>query len=208
MNKISSAEEIFNKYAHDYESKFMDLSLYHNSFDLFLKSIIKRNAKVLEIGCGPGNISKYLLEQRPDLQLTAIDIAANMIELAKKNCPKAEFNILDARNISSLGKKFDAIISGFCLPYLSREEAEKLIKDCADLLNEDGVLYLSTMEDDYSKSGLKTNSGGDQTMMYYHEAKYLLAAFEKNDFEVIRLLRQDFPSDKEKVTDLIVIAIK
>jgi 23S rRNA G2069 N7-methylase RlmK/C1962 C5-methylase RlmI len=44
---------------------------------------------------------------------------------------------------------------GFCLPYLSKEEAVKLIRDAAAILNPDGVFYISTMEDDYSKSDFK-----------------------------------------------------
>lgn len=33
---------------------------------------------------------------------------------------------------------------GFCLPYLSKEETEKLINDVSRLLNPEGVFYIST----------------------------------------------------------------
>jgi 2-polyprenyl-3-methyl-5-hydroxy-6-metoxy-1,4-benzoquinol methylase len=209
MNRIKTAQEIFNQYASDYQNKYMDVSLYHESFDLFCSNITKENADILEIACGPGNITQYLLKKRPDFKILGIDLAEQMIELAKINNPTAEFQLMDCRDIAMLGKKYDGIICGFCLPYLSKEEAIKLIQDAAMLLNQGGALYLSTMEDDYSKSGLQTNSGGDQIYMYFHQADYLTAALEENGFKVIELKRQGYPTqDGTKTTDLLIIANK
>jgi hypothetical protein len=39
---------------------------------------------------------------------------------------------------------------GFGLPYLSKEETENLISGSFALLKPEGVLYVSTMEDDYN----------------------------------------------------------
>jgi len=69
--------------ASSYEDKFMDFDLYNDTYDFFTEQITTNNPKILEIGCGPGNITKYVLGKRPDLKLTAIDIAPNMIKLAK-----------------------------------------------------------------------------------------------------------------------------
>lgn len=188
----------------------MDVSLYHDSFDLFLSHIPKQNAEILELACGPGNITKYLLNKRPDLKILGTDLAPNMLELAKKNNPQAEFQLLDCREILSLEKKFDAILCGFALPYLSKEEAMKLIDDAAKILNAGGVIYISTMEDDYSKSGIKKGSQGDEIFMHYHEAAYLQKTLEENGFEILDLRRQDFHPENEemKAVDLIILAKK
>ncbi|TCV19528.1 hypothetical protein EDC17_100450 [Sphingobacterium alimentarium] len=45
-----------------------------------------------------------------------------MIELAKKNNPTAHFDVMDSRHIGELTDSYDAIICGFCLPYLSDQE--------------------------------------------------------------------------------------
>ena len=105
MDKSQNAVEIFDKRALDYQNKFMDVGLYHDSFDLFCNTIEKENAAILEIACGPGNISRYLLAMRPGFQLLGIDLSANMIALAKTNNPTAEFVILDAREITKLNKQ-------------------------------------------------------------------------------------------------------
>ncbi len=209
MDKINTAEEIFNKYAAVYQDKYMDVGLYHDSFDLFCSSIATENADILEIACGPGNITRYLLNKRPDFKILGTDIALNMVELAKINIPEAEFQVMDCRNIGLLNKKYDGIMCGFCLPYLSKEASIQLIQDASMLLKPDGVIYLSTMEDDYNKSGIQTNSGGDQIYMYFHEGIYLSQALEDNGFKIMALKRQPYPSpEAATATDLWIIARK
>jgi 2-polyprenyl-3-methyl-5-hydroxy-6-metoxy-1,4-benzoquinol methylase len=182
-----------------------------DTFDLFCDLIDKKNAEIFEIACGPGNITKYLLTKRPDFKILAIDIASKMIDLAKINNPSATFQLMDCRDIDKLDKKYDAIMCGFCLPYLSKEESEKLISDASGLLRSDGVLYLSTMEDDYNKSGLESPSFGGEDKMYihYHQADYLMNALNNKGFKIIDLQRKDYPEENETfTTDLIIIAKK
>ena|ERR1035437_6798034 len=132
-----------------------------------------------------------------------------MIELAKINNPKAEFQLMDCRDIGRLDKNYDAIMCGFCLPYLSKEESIKLISDASKLLIADGVFYLSTMEEDYSKSGFKRLSSGDEMYINYHEADYLTHALKENGFKIIDIQRKDYPTeDGTKTTDLVIIAGK
>jgi len=195
MDKIQTPEEVFHKCANEYEAKFMDVDLYNHTFDIFCNSIEKQNA---------------LLNKRPDFKVLGIDFAENMISLAKKNIPSAEFQLMDCRNISTLKKKFDAFMCGFCLPYLTKEETMQLIEDGGNLLNPGGVFYISTMEDDYSKSAVKVSSSDAyRTFTYYHQEDYLSAALKENGFEIIHLERKDYPAnDGTNPVDLIIIAKK
>ena len=208
MDKTKIAIDVFDKYANEYQSKFMNVDLYHDTFDLFCNSIAQKNAEILELACGPGNITKYLLQKRPDFKILGIDMAPNMIRLAKINNPGAEFQLMDCRDIGRLDKKYDAIMCGFCLPYLSKEETVKLISDASKLLTTKGVFYLSTMEDDYSKSGFKKSSSGDELYIHYHEADYLMDTLNKNGFNVIDIRRKDNPANNDTAKDLVLIAGK
>jgi N-dimethylarginine dimethylaminohydrolase len=98
---------------------------------------------------------------------------------------------------------------GFGLPYLSKEETENLISGSFALLKPEGVLYVSTMEDDYNKSGIKTSSSGSQLFMHYHQADTLTQALQKQGFNIIDLQRKEYPAtDGTKTTDLLIIARK
>lgn len=209
MDKNKIAVDVFNKLADLYQSKFMDVSMYHDTFDIFCNVIKKQDAKLLELACGPGNITKYLLTKRPYFKILGTDLAPNMLELAKVNNPQAQFALMDARLIVGLEEKYDALMCGFILPYLSKEEAEKMIIDASKILNQGGVIYISTMEDDYSKSGYKKGSTGDEIYMYFHQADYLVTALKKYGFEIIEEQRKTYQMQENVDTiDLILIAKK
>lgn len=210
MDQTENTKHVFNSCASEYQDRFMNVDLYADTLGVFCDSMKIESARILEIACGPGNITKYLLEKRPDFKIFGIDLAENMITLAKTNNPQAKFEVMDCRQINMLNEKYDGIMCGFCLPYISKPETFKLIKDSAQLLKENGVLYLSTMEDDYEKSGLKKSSSGKyETYQYFHEAAYLKQALEENGFRINTLKRQDYPvTNGAKVVDLILIAQK
>ncbi|MBA3681724.1 MAG: class I SAM-dependent methyltransferase [Bacteroidetes bacterium] len=209
MDNTKNAVEIFNKLADQYQHKFMNVDMYADTFAVFCNAIKKQNSEVLELACGPGNITKYLLKKRPDLKILGTDLSLNMVELAKLNNPEAEFRIMDCRDLLALNKKYDAIMCGFCLPYLSKEDALKLISDASKILTGHGVIYISTMEDDNSASGFEAGSTGDKIYMNYHEADYLIKALEENNFKVIELQRKHSPANAtKKTTDLFIIAGK
>ena len=188
----------------------MDLDLYNDTYDIFCNAIKVPHAKILEIGCGPGNITKYLLSKRPDLEIEAIDMAPNMIALAKVNNPTASFKVMDAREIDNITQQFDGIMCGFCLPYLSKEDCAKLINDCSGLLENNGILYLSAIEDVYEKSAMETSSDGQHSMFVYcHEADYLQEMLQNNGFELTDMIRKHYPkSDGTSATHLICLAKK
>jgi len=207
MDHSQAAASIFNKHAHLYQDKFMDVSLYGDTFDFFCSHITKQGADILELACGPGNISQYLLKKRPDFKLTGTDLSPNMIQLAKENNPRADFRLMDARDLSKLDSRFDGIMCGFCLPYLSMAETEALIRAAKEKLHASGLIYISTMEDDYSKSGFRKGSQGDEVFMHYYKEKDLLKILESHHFKSRLIQRKEFiMSDNSKVIDLIIIA--
>jgi 2-polyprenyl-3-methyl-5-hydroxy-6-metoxy-1,4-benzoquinol methylase len=200
MDSYKETFETWNKVASLYEEKFMDLDLYNVSYDFIINSVNKVNAKILEIGCGPGNITKYLLYKRPDFDIFGIDIAPNMIELAKMNNPLASFAVMDSRNINEIQSKFDAIVCGFCIPYLSQTDTYKLIIDANQLLNNRGLIYLSFVEGDPTKSGFQTASTGDRSYFYFHdlaEIKTKLIAARFDDFNVFKVDYKKTSGEKE-----------
>lgn len=204
--KTKMVLHVFNTHAKLYQQKYMSVELYSESLNFFCDTI-SQHAEILELGCGPGNVTKYLLEKRADLNIFATDLAESMIKLAKVNNPMADFAVMDCRKISSLNKKYDAIMCGFCLPYLAKEEVKQLIADASQLLKPKGVLYLSTMEDDYSKSSLTAGSTGDKLFMYYHEETYLSEFLEENNFEIVFKDRKIYDGAQgNKTTDLILIS--
>ncbi|GEP51735.1 SAM-dependent methyltransferase [Flavobacterium noncentrifugens] len=205
MDKNKNAVAVFDKLATLYQSRFMDVSLYAETLDFFC-DLAGKDASILELACGPGNITKYLLDRNPQLKILGTDLAPNMLALAKNNNPKGVFEVLDCRDIVLLEQQFDAIMCGFCLPYLSKIETTKLIADATQILNQNGLLYLSTMEDDYEKSGFKKGSTGDAVFQHFYTLDFLVSILEINHFEIIKAKRFFSTSENATATDLVVIA--
>lgn len=207
-NRYNETFETWNKVASLYQDKFMDLDLYNSTYDFICSSLEKSNSKILEIGCGPGNIIKYLLSKRPDFNIFGIDIAPNMIELAQKNNPNASFAIMDSRNIDELKTKFDGIICGFCLPYLSNEDSQKLVADCSNLLNENGLIYISFVEGDPNKSGFQIGSSGDRCYFYFHCLENLKTLLIENEFDDLKIFKVEYKKSDNEIDIHTILTAK
>lgn len=208
MDKHQETRATWNNIAGLYNEKFKELRLYDESYDYICQALMQTGAKILDVGCGPGNITQYLLSKRPDFDILGIDLAENMIELARKNNPTARFAVMDSRQMFTLDTQFDGIVAGFCLPYLSPLEAGELISSAYRLLNEQGLLYLSFVEGEPEQSGFKSGSGG-RVYFYYHPLKGLLQSLQENKFEDVITFKVPYQvSETQNDIHTIVIARK
>ncbi|MGV9004272.1 class I SAM-dependent methyltransferase [Flavobacterium sp.] len=208
VNRYKETFETWNKVATLYQSKFMNMDLYNETYDLICNALTKPNSKILEIGCGPGNITNYLLSNRPDFDIFGIDFAPNMIKLAQTNNPTARFTVMDTRQIDQLKIKFDAIVCGFCLPYLSQTDTLKLIADCYNLLNKKGLLYISFVEGDPSKSHFQTASTGDRSYFYYHTLENLNTLLIENEFYEIQTSKVEYKKSENEIELHTIVTAK
>jgi len=74
---------------------------------------------VLDLACGPGTLSKPIAAQiAPDGEVTGIDLAQGMIELARAaRIPNARFQVMDIENLDFPGASFDAAACGHGLQF-------------------------------------------------------------------------------------------
>ncbi|MBK8170373.1 MAG: class I SAM-dependent methyltransferase [Sandaracinaceae bacterium] len=82
MTRSLSSIDVFERRAQDYQAKYMSVELYHEALDRLCMAVQTLHADVLEVGCGPGNVTRYLLQQRPDLRILAVDLAPTMLKRA------------------------------------------------------------------------------------------------------------------------------
>ncbi len=98
---------------------------------------------------------------------------------------------------------------GFCIPYLSKADVARLVTDCFTLLNNKGILYLSTIEGLYNQSGYETGSTGDKAYVYYYEQQYIQELLAQNNFSPVQTIRKQYhKKDGSLQTHLIFIAKK
>jgi cyclopropane fatty-acyl-phospholipid synthase-like methyltransferase len=210
MDHYRTTIKTWDKLAQRYQDVFMDLNLYDQTYDAFCNLLEKKDASILELGCGPGNVTRYLLHKRLDYKIHATDAAPSMIDLAKKNNPTATFEILDLRDISELKQRYDGLVCGFCLPYIDELACKKLIQDSYQLLKKEGFIYLSMIEGNYQNSGMETSSDGQHSMfVYYYSESFIINTFEENHFTILNTFKIPYTkSNGSASTHMIFIAKK
>lgn len=202
---------MFNKYACSYQEQYMSVDLYKTTLNEFCNNLSKENTSILDVGCGPGNVTQYLLQQRSDFNILGIDLAPNMIALAEKNNPSATFKVMDALSLPELNTTYNGIVCAFLLPYLSKEQAIEFIRSAVNMLKKDGLLYISTMEDLNINSKFQgaSHDENDRLFINYHEIDYLTDALKENNLDIVLSTQQEFhQKDGTSTTDLILIAKK
>ena len=95
-------------------------------------------ARILEIGCGPGTIVRYL----PPSEYLGFDLSPKYIELAKKRFPKAHF-VCERVSQFSLAKeqRFDVVLALGIVHHLDDAEARQLFQIAFDALKPGGKLF-------------------------------------------------------------------
>jgi trans-aconitate methyltransferase len=211
MNNFDISVGKFNEFANEYASRFMAVDSYKESLDLFCNLSQSNTPRILELACGPGNITNYLCQKFPKSEILGIDLAPKMIEIAKQTVADADFRVMDVRDISTLDGTFDMVMCSFCLPFLSLTDATKLIVDCAEKLNNGGLIYISTMEGTQDEAGFEATSfsGNSEIYFNYFEQHQLEEMLIASGFHIESIKRQEYTeADGTLSTDMIFIGSK
>jgi SAM-dependent methyltransferase len=122
---------------------------------------IPEGAKVLDLGCGDGELLKQLQESGKSYNLTGADISEKVVDVARKNIPDAKYITLDITE-EDIPEKFDVIFMKFVLgclkneKYISQEELcnsvlEKIAESCEQLVLINPVLKEGVDQDKVKK---------------------------------------------------------
>lgn len=181
----AAVSHVFGNAAQVYLEKFADLSAFSAGFK-YLANHLQEQPQMLDLGCGPGNSSKALLRFKSTAKITGIDLAPQMIALAQKEVPQANFKTGDILDLDFNQQSFDGIIAGFCLPYLDLNEGKQLINNAVELLKVQGILYVSTMVSAKTEAILSQSSSGKgpQVRMQYYAENDLKALITQNGLKI------------------------
>lgn len=139
-----SLVDIFNDYSEDYDR---NRRTFIPCFDQFYGSAISvlqfstDSPKILDIGAGTGLLSSFVLSKYPKAEITLIDQAENMLELAKERfagIPQIKYIKADYTEYC-FSEKYDAIISALSIHHLEDEKKKKLYYDCFARINKNGI---------------------------------------------------------------------
>ena len=105
--------------------------------------MVGKNKRVLEIGCGPGSITK-ILAQQGGCQVTGLELDPEAIKIVTPYCTQVMQTNLDSSEWSSLLdgiERFDVVLAADVLEHLY--DPWKTLQKMAPLINSNGYLVIS-----------------------------------------------------------------
>lgn len=206
QDKTKLTIDAYNKNCAAFTDQFMNHSPYAIHVVDFA-ALLENGFKVLDIGCGPGNVAKQLCAVRT-VEITGIDLSAEMLEMAKTNVPEGSFHLQDSRTASFSADYFDAVVLSFSIVHLDDDEAKAVVANAVKWLCSGGYLYISFMEG--RQPGFETTTFSRQPLYFnYFSGTEIEKLLKENGMDCFRTVRQEYiETDGGKTTDVFIFGKK
>jgi tRNA (cmo5U34)-methyltransferase len=145
---LDKVKEHFDEEAEVFDKTILKLiPFYNDMIGAMVSAIPFKNSKpikVLDLGCGTGNISKAVKERFPDARINCIDLAERMIkatQLKLSAYDDIEYHVADFSKFE-FTDGYDAVVSSLALHHIATNEEKKdLYTKLFSALKEGGVFY-------------------------------------------------------------------
>ncbi|MGB9637356.1 MAG: class I SAM-dependent methyltransferase, partial [Microgenomates group bacterium] len=115
----------------------------------FASRILKKGAKILDLGCGTGYGSNFLLKE--GFRVVGIDINKEAISFASKHYPQsARFLVCDVCRLPFDDLEFDAVCSFEVIEHI--EDDKKMLSEVVRVLKKGGIFIMSTPKKEKGKN--------------------------------------------------------
>lgn len=195
-----SVRESYNEWSLQYdtnENKTRDLE------SIALREILHNInfASCLEIGCGTGKNTEWILQKANSI--TAVDLSQEMLAKAKEKIQSGKVEFIEADvngEWNFANKTFDLI--GFSLVLEHIQNLHHIFKEVSKKLNKDGFVYVGELHPFKQYSGSKarfeTEQGLQVVQCYNHNISDFIQSAKKNELKLIEL--DEYFDDEEKTT--------
>jgi len=144
-------------------------------------SLLPKNAKVLDVGCGAGvPVAQLLVECGFDV--TGIDFSKNMLELASRNVPKAKFILKDMTKLDFEADSFDGLTAFYSIIHVPREKHFSLFQSFHRVLKPKGIMLICLGPDEWEATDTYY---GTEMFWSQYSPKKSLQLLKQVGFEII-----------------------
>jgi len=144
---MDEIREHFEKEAREFDRNFFKVAPYYKEAIGALISALSfketEKIKVVDLGCGTGNITKALLDKYPKASVVCVDLAEGMIKMARAKLKKYKNVEYRVGNIADedFSGRYDAVISSLVLHHIEKKDKPKFYKKIYNGMSRGGVFY-------------------------------------------------------------------
>jgi ubiquinone/menaquinone biosynthesis C-methylase UbiE len=124
----------------------MDFTAVNTDFARAASALAPAGATVLDAGTGTARIPVLLARLRPDWRIIAVDLAASMLELGRKNIAlhqlsgRIQLERVDVKRMPYADRRFDLVIANSLIHHLS--EPLPFLQEIKRVVKPDGGIFL------------------------------------------------------------------
>lgn len=203
--KVDAVRARFEQAAFDYDGLIPRLiPYYRDQQDLILQLIpfgSNANIKVLDLGAGTGILSELILQAFPQANVTACDMAENMLKICQTNLSAFRERLtLQQGNFAAddFGSGYDLVVSGLAIHHLDGAGKQQLFHKLFAAMNSGGILLIRDIV-----------TGATPSLTEQYEQlwrKYMKGCGEDDAMYFQAYLEEDIPSSVEEQTQWLAEA--
>ena len=136
----------YDKVAAEYAQQFID-ELDHKPLDRqllkrFAQSMQDSTGPICDIGCGPGETTRYLRDQGVE-NIFGIDLSAGMVTQARQFNPDIKFHQGDMAALETDDDSWAGIVAFYSIIHIPREDVVAVLREFKRVLKPGGLLFFT-----------------------------------------------------------------
>lgn len=194
---VEQTHKTYDRIARDYSIKIDKLvsnswiGEYERSLiDRLLSMIKSLKPQILDIGCGNGKDTRYLMQQ--SIMAIGIDISSGMLEEARKCVPDSILYQMDMRNLGFTSESFHGVWANGCIYHVPKSDFIRVLGEVRRILKSSGIFSFNFKVGSGELLEESPRSYGGSPRFYsYYTATEMERLLNQNGFVVIE--KQQYP---------------
>ena len=172
----------------------------------------KHFTNCLEIGCGTGKNTKFLMEISD--QVVAVDFSAEMLAKAKQKINSNHVKFIQAdinKEWNFTGNtKYDLVTFGLVLEHI--ESLDMIFEKLNEVVNSNGIIYIGELHPFKQYSGSKarfeTADGLQEVSCFTHHISDFVTSAKKHDLQLVDVSEYFDDNDKSSIPRILTMIFK
>jgi SAM-dependent methyltransferase len=139
-NTQTSYDQVAVEYAERFKDEMDDKPFDRNCLDHLAREV-GNLGPICDLGCGPGQIARYL--HRQGIDTLGVDLSPRMIEEAQRLNPDIHFHQGDMLSLPDKDNSWGGIAAFYCIIHIPREQIVDALREMKRVLMPGGVLLLT-----------------------------------------------------------------